>query len=232
MWAAACSTFLKLCGAANAFGSNSRLIQNHNSLLGPIRTCLEWGYFMLVIVTASPGENSQGIGRKAACSPLLADLTQRPGASELIARDVVDFEEPVWVLRNTISPSPGAPIGAKPAIGHSRPAWPMPLTEVYLVVLDVVELECAGFDIAQHHVGFVGVAAEVATAGDLPLRADLAQRARRGDSSKEVNCISHPGYTKAGIVGADTCRQLKIDAKPAKQGRWWGCSEQSGRRRM
>src|SRR5262249_3818666 len=50
-----------------------------------------------------------------------------------------------------------------------------------LVVVDVIDFQPAGIDVAQQEIGFAGDAAEIADARELPLHADIADERSAGE---------------------------------------------------
>src|SRR6185295_10484700 len=50
-----------------------------------------------------------------------------------------------------------------------------------LIVVEVVDFQPAGIDIAQEQIGFAGDAAEIPDAGELPLHADIANEGGTGE---------------------------------------------------
>src|SRR5437660_11427083 len=71
-------------------------------------------------------------------------------------------------------------LAAKPPTCQSNPTVPKAGGSHDLVVGDVVDLEGASVDVAQHHVGGAG-STHRAEARDLPVEADRAQEGRAGD---------------------------------------------------
>src|SRR5262249_19633780 len=69
-----------------------------------------------------------------------------------------------------------------------------------LVVVDVVELQCARGAVAQQEIAFAGDAAEVADAGELPIQPDCANKGRAGDLiAVDVVSLQSPGiWRRAG----------------------------------
>ena len=64
--------------------------------------------------------------------------------------------------------------GAMPAKCHSVPTVPMKAAPGELIVVDVVDLQPAGLDVAQQQIGFGGHATEIADTRELPIESDRA----------------------------------------------------------
>ena len=86
-------------------------------------------------------------------------------------------------------------------------------------MIDVVELECPGVTVAQQHVGFIDIAAEVTKADNLPIQADLSHGSRQGDSVMadviELECASVMSVAQQHVGFVDIAAEVtKADNLP------------------
>src|SRR5262249_53127289 len=95
-----------------------------------------------------------------------------------------------------------------------------------LIVVDVVDLQCAGALVAQQEIAFAGDAAEVADARELPIRADRADEGGAGDLivADVVNLqstgigVAHEQIVVAVAAEIADARELPIQADCAQEG--------------
>src|SRR5262249_60852375 len=96
-----------------------------------------------------------------------------------------------------------------------------------LIVIYVVDLQCAGLAVAQQEIAFAGDAAEVADARELPVKADRADEAGAGDlvvadvvdlQSTGVG-VAHEQIAGAAAAEIADARELPLQADRADGGR-------------